>query len=243
MASLSSLKSDVAPAVNPGLKSIYVTNNSISQNNGGRCCLFTVPDGVTQVTFELWGGGPPGAAARCCQQTRYTGSGGQYARRTVATAAGCTYTLCAAGSSCCCSGCGPGFSGYTSYVSGSGIATTCAGPGHAGSTGCFILSSACCTSCVTQGTASGDFCMPSVRGNRIQAGECVNTQKWYMGGAYEYGRFNGTRSLCWSTIYCNACCWGWGQYPAGPGSNAATCSGVCRCGTPGYGGIIKVTYG
>jgi hypothetical protein len=85
--------------------------------------------------------------------------------------------------------------------------------------------------------------MPSIRGNRIQAGGCLNTNKWYMGGAYQFGRFNGTRSLCWNTTYCNACCWGWGQFPAGPGSNAITCSGVCRCGTPGYGGVIKVTYG
>jgi len=242
MASLSSLKTDVAPAVNPGLKSFYVTNNSISANNGGQCCLFTVPDGVTQVTFEMWGGGPPGAGACCCQQTAYTGSGGQYARRTIATAAGCTYTLCAAGSTCCCRGCNPG-GGFTSYVSGSGIATTCAGPGIAGKTGCFLLDAACCTSCVTQGSASGDFCMPSVRGNKIQAGGCFASNKWYMGGAYQYGRFNGTRSVCTTTVYSAPCCWGLGHYPSGPGSNGITCGGPSVCGTPGYGGMIKVTYG
>ena len=134
MASLSSLKVDLAPQTNPGVNSIVISNDTRGLTNGGRCCLWTVPDGVTQVTFELWGSGADGPGARCCQAPVYTGSGGMYAMRTVQTVAGCTYTLCAAGSGCCQSSCG-GAAGQTTFVSGSGIATTCAPSGEPGRTG------------------------------------------------------------------------------------------------------------
>lgn len=242
MASLSSLKVDLAPASNPGITSFTISNDSRSQNNGGRCCLWTVPDGVTQVTFELWGSGPNGAAARCCQATVFTGSGGMYAMRTISTVAGCTYTLCAAGSGCCSSSCN-GSTGATTYVSGSGIATTCAPSGEPGRTSCFTLDGAtCCAGCVVCKTSAGEWCMPGIRNTTHKEGGCLNTNKWVMGGAYQLGTFNATRSLCLNTTYCNACCWGYGHFPAGPGSNAITCSGVCRCGTPGMGGVIRVSF-
>ena len=242
MASLSSLKVDLAPQTNPGINSIVISNDTRGLANGGRCCLWTVPDGVTQVTFELWGSGADGPGARCCQAPVYTGSGGMYAMRTVETVAGCTYTLCAAGSGCCQSSCG-GAAGQTTFVSGSGIATTCAPSGEPGRTGCFTLAvPTCCAGCVVCKQSAGDWCMPAIRGTTHTEGDCMNTQKWVMGGSYQLGTFNATRLTCMNTTYCDACCWGYGHFPAGPGSNAIVCSGVCRCGTPGMGGVIRVSF-
>ena len=44
------------------LRSLRVYNTSITNsNNGGQCCQWTAPTGVTWVAFEIWGGGGPGA--------------------------------------------------------------------------------------------------------------------------------------------------------------------------------------
>ena len=51
------------------LRSLRVYNTSItSSNNGGQCCLWTVPAGAEWAAFEVWGGGGPGAGVCCCQQ-------------------------------------------------------------------------------------------------------------------------------------------------------------------------------
>lgn len=243
MASLSVLKADLTPIYNSGLKSMYVFNSNLAVTNGGCCCLWTVPDGVTNVTFELWGGGGAGAGARCCQASRYGATGGMYTTRTIRTTAGCTYTLCAGGSNTCSSAC-QGCQGCTTYVTGSGIATTCAVGGQGGSTGCSLLyGSACCTPCVVWNGGGGDFCQPSARGQPFKVIGCLSTARDFNGGAYQVGTFSGTRNYCLNTIYCDACCWGYAAFPAGPGINAIVSSGVCRCGTPGMGGMIKVTYG
>ena len=39
---------------------VYATNVT-DQNNGGKCCQWTVPTGAEWAAFEVWGGGGPGA--------------------------------------------------------------------------------------------------------------------------------------------------------------------------------------
>ena len=47
-------------------------------NNGGKCCNWTVPQGTTFAVFELWGGGASGVGGCCCMQGM-PGDGGSYA--------------------------------------------------------------------------------------------------------------------------------------------------------------------
>ncbi len=53
---------------------VYATNIT-DQNNGGKCCQWTVPAGADWAAFEVWGGGGPGAGVCCCQQGWAGGSG------------------------------------------------------------------------------------------------------------------------------------------------------------------------
>jgi hypothetical protein len=77
---------------------VHIFNtNKTSQNNGGQCCLFTIPAGVTWLGVELWGGGG-GGAGHCCCKSGWPGGSGSYARKIMTgLTAGAQYTMCAAG--------------------------------------------------------------------------------------------------------------------------------------------------
>lgn len=243
MASLSGLKADLTPVYNTGLKTFYVQNEALSVTNGGKACTWTVPDGVKNVTFELWGGGGAGAGGRCCQASAFSASGGMYVTRTIATQAGCTYVLCAGGSNTCSAAC-LGCQGCSTYVTGSGIAATCAVGGLGGDNHCFYhYGCTCCRGCAVWSGGSGDYCQPAIRNITYTSNGCLASRKDIMGGSFEQGTMNIGRTYCLNTIYCDACCIGYASFPSGGGMNSMTGSGVCRCGTPGMGGMIKVSYG
>jgi hypothetical protein len=243
MASLSGLKADLTPTYNRGLTTFYVYNQTLSVTDAGKLCTWTVPDGVKNVTFELWGGGGAGAGARCCQATAYTATGGMYTTRTISTTPGCTYNLCAGGSSTCSSAC-QGCQGCVSYVTGSGIATTCAAGGQGGTTACYYhYGCSCCRGCQVWTGGAGDYCQPATRGTVYTSNGCLASRKDMMGSTFEIGTMNVSKTYCLNTPYCDACFFGYGNFPAGPGNNAMAMSGVCKCGNPGMGGLIKVTYG
>ena len=58
---------------------VYNTSTT-SVNNGGRCCLWTVPAGTSYAIFELWGGGASGDGACCCQMG-YPSTSGSYGQK------------------------------------------------------------------------------------------------------------------------------------------------------------------
>ena len=60
---------------------VYHTNRDNAEN-GGCCCAWTVPAGVTWFSVEMWGGGAGGAASCCCFFGNPGGSG-SYARKIV----------------------------------------------------------------------------------------------------------------------------------------------------------------
>ena len=106
--------------------------------NGGCCYLWTVPNGVTTIQFEIVSGGGSGSGARCCGNgPGYGGGGGgyatkmQYANCGHFTAGSTQYTICAGSTSrCSCCGCchgrtGCGFYGCPSFVLGGGLGTFC----------------------------------------------------------------------------------------------------------------------
>ena len=112
---------------------VYNTSQG-SLNNGGQCCAWTVPNNASWVTFEIWGGGGGGAGSCCCQSGPGAGAGA-YAVQTVnlTTYAGCTYTICAASSTCISPGTG-GYGGNTTWVQGPGLSNFCATGGSYGCT-------------------------------------------------------------------------------------------------------------
>lgn len=242
MATLQSLKSDVAPAAPPAMQTFYVYNMSRAHNSGGKCCLWTVPDGVTQVTFELWGGGGGGAGARCCQSSSQTAAGGAYSTRTISTVAGCQYTICAGGSSCRSNYC-VGCTGYTSYVSGSGISTTCAGGGCGGMTQCFYAyGSTCCPMYYCTPGSAGDFTLGSIRGNSLKDG-CLHHWNDWLGHNYMFGQSVGERSVCNVGNRAHGCAYTCTNFPGGGGPNGRSCCYYnCYCGDQGAGGLIKVSF-
>ena len=62
----------------------YVYNgNWWSPCNGGRCCLWTVPNGTTSIKFEILSGGGPGGSSGGDYDNGIGGQGGNYAVKTL----------------------------------------------------------------------------------------------------------------------------------------------------------------
>jgi|LWDU01.1.fsa_nt_gi hypothetical protein len=82
----------------------------------GNNCNWTVPAGVTEAQFQLWGGGATGHIACCCGGAPQ-GAHGTYMIVQKQVTAGHVYCLCAGGAAqqCCCSNAGP-CSGCCSFV-------------------------------------------------------------------------------------------------------------------------------
>ena len=229
------------------VKELFVANTTFAANNGGRCCLWTVPAGTKYIRFEMWGGGGGGAGACCCQQG-YGGSSGSYAVKTLTGAqvvAGCQYTICAAGSTqqantCC------GFVGNTSFVSGNNLGTFCAPGGERGNTSCYYyVNTYHRMSCYYQSCAvGGDINIHSTQSTTKNAFYCYN------GSNMQTTVAPATVS---GPIYGPAGCTNAGAgdctllspaiFPGGGGHSAQVHSGVCRCGWWGAPGLVLVTYG
>ena len=71
----------------------FIIHLLLPPNNGGQCCLWTVPAGAEWAAFEVWGGGGPGAGVCCCQQG-WSGGSGSYGRRIIEVAPRTIYNLC-----------------------------------------------------------------------------------------------------------------------------------------------------
>jgi hypothetical protein len=87
----------------------------------GATCTWTVPTGVTQAKFQVWGAGMGSTAGCCCGGAPFSSTGG-YAEMTICVTPGNQYSICA-GCSCqrsCCSNETPGC-GCGSGVTGTGI--------------------------------------------------------------------------------------------------------------------------
>ncbi len=110
---------------------IYNTNIQ-SVTNGGQCCCWVVPTGVTWAIFELWGGGGDGAGSCCCMGNYWGPGSGNYVKKQLTVTAGTYFCVCAAGSGCCATTC-CGQCGYPSWVvCQNGTMATCAGGGYMG---------------------------------------------------------------------------------------------------------------
>lgn len=102
---------------------------------------FCVYPGVTELTFEIWGGGGGGAGACNCQQGN-PGGAGAYSRKTLygcdfpgGTLGGYCYLVCIARTTGC-SACCEGNRGCKTFVTGCGLTNFCADGGLPGKTCC-----------------------------------------------------------------------------------------------------------
>jgi hypothetical protein len=213
----------------------------------GCCCLWTVPSGVSKITFELWGAGGNGhGSCNCSRCQNYIGAqGGYYNSKTLATAPGCTYTVCAGGVYGCCSQECLGCQGCTTYVTGYNLSGFCA---LGGAPGCAIGSwDMTCFSqfpcCVGPSSWGGDFAMGNHEGGswRPQGVFCHCHGKWSHPTSAPFIGTQVKQELhsCW--IRCG--CWTVPYGHGGQGAMTNVCGSSC-CGQGGTGGsgLVKISY-
>ena len=222
---------------------IFNTNKT-TQNNGGQCCLFTIPAGVTWLGVELWGGGG-GGAGHCCCKSGWPGGSGSYARKIMTgLTAGEQFTMCAAGTTGCsqqdCQGC----VGFPSYVNVNGGAVqVCASGGGKGYGRCYFQNNCTCQFCAQYqcGSWTGTFGMCGVNGTAKGSPMCGANAQGYMPSApYTPGGARGTMSYC--THNSGVGVGGNAQWPGGGGASAVASSTSMVCGAPGAGGLISIYY-
>ncbi len=142
---------------------------------GGGCdTTWTVPAGVTQVQWQVWGAGAGGSVGCCCGGGQH-GANGAYVTTTMNVNAGDQYHV-VAGCSCqrqCCSNDWPGY-GCGSYVTGPGISCLCADGGctqncdamncerhHRGKSSCHKFQNFDCDSSGPCYCSYGSYCFAS----------------------------------------------------------------------------------
>ncbi len=232
-----------------GVKWVYGSPNACST---GCCCLWTVPDGVTNIFFEIWGAGGSGSGA--CSTSRcqhYAGAqGGAYNSKYITTASGCSYTVCAAGNGNCCRRECNGCQGCASYINGFNLSNFCAIGGAGGcandswTTACHSTN----TCCLQAGANGGDFGTIGHRG-------AFGSPNWWFGQGFCHCHNQPTRAtpaprigteVQMSINYCWMRCGCWTVPYGHGGQNAMSsyCGGSSCCGTGGMGGpgLVRITY-
>lgn len=217
-----------------------------SQNNGGSCCLWTVPAAVTWFAIELWGGGGGGAGACCCR-SGWPGGSGSYARKIINNLSGDggeQYTICAAGTTGCSTNCGTGCTGFASFVNiNGGAVQACAQGGSPGGTRCYFQNNCACQSCAAQqcGSWIGGMGLCGVTGGAKGSAFCGANAWGYMPSApFTPGGARGTMSYCNHTSGNGI--GGDAQWPGGGGASAVSSSTAKQCGAPGAGGLVTIYY-
>ncbi len=214
--------------------------------SGGCCCLWTIPNGVYKVFFELWGAGGNGHGV--CSNGRcqhFAGAqGGYYNTKMLNVCPGWQYTICAAGVFPCCSFECIACQGCSSYVNGCGLSNFCALGGTGGCANgnwqeaCFSDWGACC---MAPGAWGGDFGMGNHRGAFfVQPSQC---HCQCMGSTPTPAPFIGTQvqmqiQECW--VRCG--CWSVPYGHGGQGAMTTYCGGQCGQGGTGGPGLVKISY-
>ncbi len=233
------------------LTQLFVYNTNVSSvQNGGQCCLWTVPSGVYWAKFEVWGGGGDGPGACCCQQTQRSGGSGSYARRTISVRPGDTFRVCAGSTGCCAPNC-CGTVGFPSYVNHVSVASSgsninlCASGGGCGRSECFwMFSNGWDSTSIVEGcgcTCGSDFSICGISG-ASHAAWCGFQSYGIVPGPTYIG--SGARL---TFDYCNtgSGCFmvgGYSIFPGGGGGGANANGGGCCWGGWGAGGLVIISY-
>lgn len=248
MPSLRSLNSTVTPPkIGTPAKTFFIQSSTTGHQNGGCCCLWTVPASTTRVTFEMWGAGGDGSGGFCCESTAIGAVSGSYSVKQIDTLPGCQYRLCAAGSGCCTYCYDVGNTGSPSYVFDVTASTViaCAPGGEGGNNSPTRYGSAdgytCCYGKISA-CGIGDYTMPGAGGTGFRNQYCHSNQYVVVGGGpYSTGRTSPDRCSIWA---CNGrnIMKSESPFPGGPGNDAQVCGGGMCYAQYGQGGMIKVTY-
>ena len=239
------LAADSSGSVNFDEFHIYNTNKT-GHNNGGCCCLWTVPTGVAWFAVEMWGGGGGGAGACCCMQG-WPGGSGSYARKFVKGLSGTggeTYTICAAGSTYCSQAKCVGCIGNPSFLSiNGGAVQVCASGGGSGYVRCYFSQGCSYMGCPTMqcGSYTGSMGLCGVTGSAKGSSFCASSSWGSMPSApFTNGGNRNTRMYCFhgSGIYAGD----QPHWPGGGGASATSHSTSAGCGAPGAGGLITIYY-
>lgn len=223
--------------------------NDLTALNGGRCCCWVVPAGVTWARFELWGGGGSGAGACCCMGPLFGPGNGQFSKKHITVTAGTSFLICAAGSGCCHTQC-CGTCGFKSFVqcNTGGAIVACAGGGYFGCVACFQSYQGCVghcyPSCLLNADNSGDISYGSFNAVRKESQYCFQRMWSRDAGAPQLA--NNTRhspDYCCTQLTRQGCDIIHPKWPSGAGANARACGGGCCWGVFGTGGLVLVTFG
>lgn len=229
---------------------VRVFNTSVNiQENGGCCCLWTVPTGVTWFGIELWGGGGGGAGACCCFGG-WPGGSGSYARKIVTgVTAGQQFRICAAGSTGCSQHCCIGCIGYPSYVLRVSDSTimACASGGSQGRTCCYWWNQCSYQGCAQYecGSYIGTMGICGVTGSGKGSAYCAgNTFQLMPSAPFTYGTNRGTHDGCSGPANgCTGIIYGGNaHFPGGGGASAGIHTSSVVCGAPGAGGMVYIYF-
>ncbi len=234
------------------VRQVYVWNTSYdSVNNGGTCCRICIPAGITSIKFEAWGAGGDGNGACCCQWGYTHGGSGSYAERTIQTAEGCCFDICAGGSGCCNNNC-CGTCGRPSYVTcSSGGAVVVCGYGGCGARALCFHKGFNCTGWCEPSYGSGQNCgfhngegfgKATIVGPSHSSNYCAQDMIDVLHGIPKYQP--NTRkgwSHCDVEFTIQGCCRLRPMFPAVGGAGGSSCGGGCCWGAWGSGGMVIVT--
>ena len=218
----------------------------------GKCCLWTVPTGVSTVTFEIWSGGGGGAGQTCCNCCSFAigGAGGNYAVKTIATCPGWTYTVCAGGTwPCHYSHTCNAAMGCQSFVNGCNLSNFCVTGGCGGimcngdAWGDRHHTSGC-ANCNICGFFGADMGMMGSMGFKFGHGacHCYRTTS-FTGAAPMFGLVHGSSN---SDAWCSCGCYV--NWPAGGGNSGTSnyCDNFAKQCAAGMGmggsGVVRITY-
>jgi hypothetical protein len=233
------------------IRNLFVYNtNQTTETNGGACCCYVVPSGITYAHVEIWGGGGGGSGACCCQWVYTNSTGGQYGVKRFAVTAGDVLTVCAAGSTCCGPNC-KGPDGFPSFVSRSGSILACAAGGVGGCALCFYKGWNCTGVCVPSQRADlvqsspvcADISQCSFQGQSVTHNFCFSDMWEGLNGAPKLNnnhRIGG--SHCAYEFTKVGCCKLDNSWPAGGGNGSGSCGGGCCWGGWGAGGLVILTF-
>jgi len=229
---------------------IYNTSTP-SVTNGGQCCLWTVPAGISWAVFEVWGGGGDGGGACCCMAHYYGPESGAYAKRRLAVTAGQSFCICAGGSGCCSQPC-CGTCGFPSWVrcQSDGTIVNCAAGGCGGCVLCFRTYQGCTGICFGMckmgcDVGTSDFTQPKIMSQPKASNYCWQNMFEFKSGPTKY-KSNLLLGIehCSTSLTISGCSpFGQPAWPGGPGNSATACGGGCCWGGWGSGGLVVVNYG
>ena len=216
-------------------------------NNGGKCCNWSVPSSATFAVFEMWGGGSSATGGCCCMQGYPADSGGYAIKSTNVTGAD-SFTICA-GRSGCCLYAGNNYAGHNSFVMGTPTGGSCfcavaCGGYCSNCTHChgFFSCYGCCMNCYNCQIQPNnvDFGIASFTGSSQRSQHCGDRglELTPVAPMAQSGPKMGPNGCCTRGGECG----GFGSWPGGAGESGRAYGGGCCCGSPGAEGAVYVVY-